>query len=514
MRERGDGSITEVRNGRFWVRGPADGSGKQKSLGTFATRDEAEKTLGAALALVGNRQVSRDALIFSNFGRVVLDVRELDGFKGVAKERSRFDFHLATSLIADMHLSEIEKGGGHLMSELSRQLMRKEAADKRGRRPIDRSTVQRCMSLVSSICTEAIERGHMSMNPCTGVKVKRRKNESKNRVKFTYLSPLEQRNVWTCDHIPLAERVMMKFCWGSGIREGEFAHNFLSDLHLTGRDPHLWVRWGSRNAPPKSGKERKVRLFGDALEAAREWLDMRSSYLRLPKGTRDPGLIFPTVTGCARGKPLGNGWRDEVLPGSTPSPAATASGWVDRVKHYYSLAGVPLRPYLHWHALRHTCASSLLQGHWGRRWTLEEIRDHLGHSSIVVTQMYAHLSDDAMGDAARETHGSSYAVVTGAADGDPGIAAISCDPEGVGRAGHDPATYGLKGHPTPQRLRAVASDGLGVFGPASLDKETLAARVLQLVAAGDIARALAMAVSLAEASSPSTPVAALVRSSG
>jgi integrase len=48
------------------------------------------------------------------------------------------------------------------------------------------------------------------------------------------------------------------------------------------------------------------------------------------------------------------------------------------------------------HDLRHTCASHLVSGTWGRAWRLEEVRDYLGHSNISVTQRYAHMSPHAM----------------------------------------------------------------------------------------------------------------------
>ena len=44
------------------------------------------------------------------------------------------------------------------------------------------------------------------------------------------------------------------------------------------------------------------------------------------------------------------------------------------------------------HDLRHTCASHLVMGTWGRRWSIEEVSKFLGHSDIQVTQRYAHLA--------------------------------------------------------------------------------------------------------------------------
>lgn len=44
------------------------------------------------------------------------------------------------------------------------------------------------------------------------------------------------------------------------------------------------------------------------------------------------------------------------------------------------------------HDLRHTFCSHLAQGTWGRVWSMREICDVAGHSSLSVTMRYAHLS--------------------------------------------------------------------------------------------------------------------------
>ena len=56
-----------------------------------------------------------------------------------------------------------------------------------------------------------------------------------------------------------------------------------------------------------------------------------------------------------------------------------------------------------WHDLRHTCGSSLVAGWWGRAWRLEEVRDLLGHSTVRVTEMYAHLAPSELSKAAAAT---------------------------------------------------------------------------------------------------------------
>ncbi len=54
---------------------------------------------------------------------------------------------------------------------------------------------------------------------------------------------------------------------------------------------------------------------------------------------------------------------------------------------------------LGWHDLRHTFASSLVAGWWGRVWGASgEVRDLLGHYSATVTERYAHLAPSALAE--------------------------------------------------------------------------------------------------------------------
>jgi hypothetical protein len=62
------------------------------------------------------------------------------------------------------------------------------------------------------------------------------------------------------------------------------------------------------------------------------------------------------------------------------------------------------RMLVRWHDLRRTCGSSLIAGWWGRRWSMIEVRDMLGHRSVTTTERYAHLSESALQQAARDTY--------------------------------------------------------------------------------------------------------------
>ena len=60
-------------------------------------------------------------------------------------------------------------------------------------------------------------------------------------------------------------------------------------------------------------------------------------------------------------------------------------------------------PPARWHLLRRTCATALLCGWWGTKWKLEEVGKVLGHISVRITEMYAHLLDSVLTELAAQT---------------------------------------------------------------------------------------------------------------
>ncbi len=135
------------------------------------------------------------------------------------------------------------------------------------------------------------------------------------------------------------------------------------------------VRYGSRGKATKSGKKRRVPLIPRAVEVMTQWLERLPSYAP----DNDMKLAFPTPRGCRRGK------------GKTPK------AWQS------FLDAAELGRNFRWHDLRHTCGSSLVAGWWGRAWRMEEVRDLLGHSTVRVTELYAHLAPSVLSQAAAAT---------------------------------------------------------------------------------------------------------------
>jgi hypothetical protein len=116
---------------------------------------------------------------------------------------------------------------------------------------------------------------------------------------------------------------------------------------------------------------------------------------------QDTGLIFPTTTGRARDsiRLLGIGKKVD-------------GRWVDPFKAACAIAGIEERPGLVWYCLRHSCATSLLEGWWGPPWSLEEVSEMLGHSSVSVTEGYIHSTGSRLRGAVKRMPQSGYAVVT------------------------------------------------------------------------------------------------------
>jgi integrase len=132
----------------------------------------------------------------------------------------------------------------------------------------------------------------------------------------------------------------------------------------------------SRSGPFRTSPSaiRRVELFGLGLDAARRWMERLPTYAK----TNPHGIVFATARGCRRPKGRFRYW-----------------------KQYLKAIGITRR--VRFHDLRHTCASSLVAGWWGRAWRLEEVKVMLGHYSVTMTERYAHLAQSVLRTAAHET---------------------------------------------------------------------------------------------------------------
>ncbi|MBI3203643.1 MAG: tyrosine recombinase XerC [Myxococcales bacterium] len=153
------------------------------------------------------------------------------------------------------------------------------------------------------------------------------------------------------------DRLMLELLYGSGLRVSE-----LSGLDLDA----IFLEQGEIRVLGKGRKERIVPLGSRARAALEAYLPLRPE-LRHPKSdAQDPRALLLTRRGTRLGVR-----RVQVL-----------------VQRYGALAAG--RPDLHPHALRHTCATHMLEGGAD----LRAIQEMLGHSSLSTTQRYTHVSLD------------------------------------------------------------------------------------------------------------------------
>lgn len=319
---------------------------------------------------------------FLEFGETVLARRKAQGVRGIKSELHRWRLHVTKAGFASMPIDQIRPT--HVRAWI-RDMAVKPAKDMRGERVLHPSSIKRSFSLVSSIGTAAVEDELIATNFCQGVKVPKAADERSTRETWAYLTLDEQAAFAKCESITEPDRLAILFALYTGCRQGEQFNGLLSDLHVDGDAPHFYVRFGSPNKPPKSGKPRTVYLNGKALPIAKRWLEVLPQFCP----SNPEGLIFPTHTGSRRGvgKPLGR----------SKSGRRNVCAWGEAKKS----AGITRR--FRWHDLRHTTASSLIAGWWDRKWSMKEASVMLGHSSTQITERYAHLDKDVLRNAARET---------------------------------------------------------------------------------------------------------------
>jgi integrase/recombinase XerC len=155
----------------------------------------------------------------------------------------------------------------------------------------------------------------------------------------------------------LRDRALLELLYGSGLRVSELAALDLEAVNLRACEVRVLG---------KGSKERIVPLSGKALEALQAYLPRRSELRHGRSGFHDAKALLLT----RRGRRLGVR-RIQIL-----------------VQRYGALGAG--RPDLHPHALRHSCATHLLEGGAD----LRVIQELLGHSSLSTTQRYTHVSLD------------------------------------------------------------------------------------------------------------------------
>jgi integrase/recombinase XerC len=153
------------------------------------------------------------------------------------------------------------------------------------------------------------------------------------------------------------DRAMLELLYGSGLRVSELAGLSFGDIDL---------ETATARVRGKGNKERLVPLGGKCVDAIRGYLIERSSLSHPKTRALDARALFVSSRGARIGVRA-----------------------IQELVHRYGSLGAG-RADLHPHALRHTCATHLLDGGAD----LRAIQELLGHSSLSTTQRYTHVSTE------------------------------------------------------------------------------------------------------------------------
>jgi integrase len=403
----GEGSIDQLPSGRWRVRLTLANQ-KRVTVGVYNQKEEAESVCRGAIAELAEGHLAPvGGYTLRAWGMKWLDRRELSGARNMRTDRQRWASHIETAEFVDWPMANIKPRD--VRSWLAALRIKKVGHVYPGKRPPKRlsaQTVDRCHSLLRVCLQGAVDDELIEKNPAAEV---RSLKEFRTDEPWTYLTVEEQNALVTSPDIPAAERAIIEFAIGTGLRQGEQWALELGDLHVDDDDPFVLVRFGSPGKPTKSGKIRRVPLFGRSLDAATTWLKLLPTYAPF----NPYGLVFPTQRGCRRQK------------------GTKLRGW----RQFLKVVGIKRN--VRWHDLRHTCASSLIAGWWGRPWRMEEVRELLGHSSIAMTERYAHLADTVLKGAARETQQALYQVTSRSREGQEMSQPAPGDSQNELRARHD-----------------------------------------------------------------------------
>lgn len=335
------GTVEQLPSGRWRARRKDPTTNRYVALGTFATEQEATIALSRPVP-------KRGGLTLADYGEGFLK-RRRDRVLDWSNDEGRWRLYVDTSELAAVPLAKLTRG--HIKRWLD--WLRKDLK-------LGLQTQKNALSLVRVALEDVLDDEIIEANPARNIRVKKVDADS-NAEAWDILYPDEQ--IALLNAVPVEEWHTVAFALGQGSRNSEQWQLRLEDVDLEKREAIL--------RRTKNKKARVVSLFGVGLDAAKEAVERQKK--KCP-------YAFPSPRTNERR------WLD-----SHPGGWAT---WLER-------AGIKRR--VRWYDLRHTCATSLLAGWWGRKWTLDEVSKLLGHSSIKVTERYAHKLDETLKRAAEGT---------------------------------------------------------------------------------------------------------------
>lgn len=367
-RVQGAGSIDTLPSGRqrlrFSYRGETitqvvDTPEEAEALRRALVQERAERAREAA------RKKEPEVETLATWGARWLQRRETTGAVRWSKDdQRRWQKHVEGSALAKMPLAELRTRD--VRAWVDGMMAKRNGAGA----PLRHQTIANAFNLVRKALGDAAADEVIPANPAALVKVPKRTAAGKT---WDVLTAEEVEAVEGCEDIPEHHRLLFTFAVRSGLRAGELWALQWHDINLTG-DPSVTVARSHGNAP-KAGKVRTIPLLPAAVRA----LSRLEALARDADAYAPDALVFPSPGGGRRDRGDDARW----------SPESGGKGKPVRWPGYRAVAGITRR--VRFHDLRHTTATHLLAGTWtATPWPITAVRDMLRHSSVTVTERYAH----------------------------------------------------------------------------------------------------------------------------
>ncbi len=296
---------------------------------------------------------------------------QADGVDELGRAITRFSEHLASERRASphtvsayrrdlqslAHFMRTRQAGDARLAALDKFLLRAWLGDLA--KHVAPPTISRKISSVRSLCDYLLRDGELRQNPTATLA------SPKLRRKLPrFLPPEAAGDVMGApltqagrDVAQLRDALALELLYGSGLRVSELASLDLGQISLSQAELRVLG---------KGRKERMVPVGSKALSALEAYLPRRAELRHPASGFFDAHALL-----------LGQlGRRLSVR-------------WLQALVKRYGALGAG-RSDLHPHALRHSCATHMLEGGAD----LRAIQEMLGHSSLSTTQRYTHVSLD------------------------------------------------------------------------------------------------------------------------
>lgn len=352
-----------------------DAHGKVRSAGTYSREKQAlgEATAAEKNARLNSKNPEAQAMTWAQWEPLWRERRTVAP-QTLAGDKSKIDNHVRPRW-GDVPLSKIEFDDVQLwVTQLGKTGGVRNAGSFTTGGPLSSSTVEKIYRLLSSSMKAAMQANLIDKNPCTGIKIVQDGNSPER-----YLTDTEQ------DSITLEllgqERLLAKFGFATGMRMGEMQGLHWESIDLDGQSVtvrHAYDPADRSMKAPKSYAVRSIPLSDEITTLLRAKLDKAGPGLQCP-------VKHNRVTKCRTGLVFTQGEGNPIdahnFRHRSWARACTRAAVKDSQGRWNPVGHVRI------HDMRHTFASVLVRAGI----PLAEVCTLMGHSSIMVTQRYAHL---------------------------------------------------------------------------------------------------------------------------